>query len=132
TTRTAKTNRLDGETRTCLFGPPTMMQRTHGLAWTLTIAVGCLFSAITATITSYFISVETPSRDAGDRVVERLQRLADLRRDGSPTEMEFVAAKARALAVERRLERRLTPPSEKPLRPTAEGHLSGNCSPSPS
>jgi len=78
-----------------------MLQRTHALAWTLTIAVGCLFSAITATITSYFISVETPSRDAGDRVVERLQRLADLRRDGSLTEMEFVAAKARALAVER-------------------------------
>jgi voltage-gated potassium channel len=57
-----------------------------------------LFSAITATITSYFISQETPSRDAGDRVVERLQRLADLRRDGSLTEDEFAAAKARAIS----------------------------------
>jgi len=42
-----------------------------------------LFSAITATITSYFISQERPSRDKGDRIVERLQRLADLRREGS-------------------------------------------------
>ncbi len=57
-----------------------------------------LFSAITATITSYFISQETPSRDVADRVVERLQRLADLRRDGSLTEEEFVAAKARAIS----------------------------------
>jgi voltage-gated potassium channel len=57
-----------------------------------------LFSGITATITSYFISQETPSRDVGDRVVERLQRLSDLRRDGSLTEEEFVAAKARAIA----------------------------------
>jgi hypothetical protein len=57
-----------------------------------------LFSAITATITSYFISQETPSRDAADRVVERLQRLSDLRRDGSLTEDEFAAAKSRALA----------------------------------
>jgi voltage-gated potassium channel len=57
-----------------------------------------LFSAITATITSYFISQETPSRDVGDRVVERLQRLAELRRDGSLTEEEFAAAKVRAIA----------------------------------
>jgi voltage-gated potassium channel len=56
-----------------------------------------LFSAITATITSYFISQETPARDAADRVVERLQRLADLRREGSLTEEEFAAAKARAI-----------------------------------
>lgn len=56
-----------------------------------------LFSAITATITSYFISQETPSREVGDRVVERLQRLAELRHDGSLTEEEFVAAKARAI-----------------------------------
>jgi voltage-gated potassium channel len=56
-----------------------------------------LFSAITATITSYFISQETPSRDKGDRIVERLQRLADLRREGSLTEEEFVSAKARAI-----------------------------------
>jgi voltage-gated potassium channel len=57
-----------------------------------------LFSAITATITSYFISQETPSRAVGDRVVERLQRLAELRRDGSLSEEEFAAAKARAIA----------------------------------
>jgi voltage-gated potassium channel len=57
-----------------------------------------LFSAITATITSYFISQETPSRDRGDRIVERLQRLADLRRDGSLTDEEFIAAKARAIS----------------------------------
>jgi voltage-gated potassium channel len=56
-----------------------------------------LFSAITATITSYFISQETPSRDRADRVVERLQRLAELRRDGSLTDEEFASAKARAL-----------------------------------
>lgn len=56
-----------------------------------------LFSAITATITSYFISQETPSRDVADRVVERLQRLADLRREGSLTEEEFTEAKARAI-----------------------------------
>lgn len=56
-----------------------------------------LFSAITATITSYFLSRETPAVEAGDRVVERLQRLADLRRDGSLTEDEFAAAKARAI-----------------------------------
>jgi hypothetical protein len=56
-----------------------------------------LFSAITATITSYFISQETPSRDAAGRVVERLHCLADLRRDGSLTEEEFVTAKARAI-----------------------------------
>lgn len=57
-----------------------------------------LFSAITATITSYFISQETPSRDKGDRVVERLQELAELRRDGSLTEDEFAAAKACAIS----------------------------------
>lgn len=57
-----------------------------------------LFSAITATITSYFISQETPARDKGDRLVERLQRLADLRRDGSLTDEEFETAKARAMA----------------------------------
>jgi voltage-gated potassium channel len=57
-----------------------------------------LFSAITATITSYFISQETPSRNRGDRVVERLQRLADLRREGSLTEEEFAVAKARAIS----------------------------------
>jgi voltage-gated potassium channel len=57
-----------------------------------------LFSAITATITSYFISQETPARDRGDRVVERLQRLADLRRECSLTDEEFAAAKARAIA----------------------------------
>jgi voltage-gated potassium channel len=56
-----------------------------------------LFSAITATITSYFISQETPSRGIGDRVVERLQRLAELRRDGSLTEEEFTLAKAKAI-----------------------------------
>ena len=57
-----------------------------------------LFSAITATITSYFISQETPARDRGDRIVERLQRLAELRQEGSLTEEEFTAAKARAMS----------------------------------
>jgi len=57
-----------------------------------------LFSAITATITSYFISQKTPSRGRGDRIVERLQRLAELRRDGSLTEEEFAAAKAHAIS----------------------------------
>jgi len=57
----------------------------------------CLFSAITATIRSSFISQETPSRDAGDRVLKRLQRLADLRRDGSLADEEFAAAKARSI-----------------------------------
>jgi voltage-gated potassium channel len=53
-----------------------------------------LFSAITATITSYFISEETARRDGGDMFVERLQRLADLRRGGALTEEEFSNAKA--------------------------------------
>jgi hypothetical protein len=59
----------------------------------------CTFrGSITATITSYFISQETPSRDVGDRVVERLPRLAELRRERSLTEEEFAAATSRAIA----------------------------------
>ena len=42
-----------------------------------------LFSAITATITSYFISQETPAAEPADRLVQRLQRLSELRREGS-------------------------------------------------
>jgi voltage-gated potassium channel len=53
-----------------------------------------LFSAITATITSYFITQEqrmrTPRHELG--------ALAELREQGSLTEEEFAAAKARILA----------------------------------
>jgi len=80
------------------YGDTYRVTRDGRLGAMILILLGIgLFSAITATITSYFISQETPSRDAGDRVVERLQRLADLRRDGSLTEEEFAAAKARAI-----------------------------------
>jgi voltage-gated potassium channel len=53
-----------------------------------------LFSAITATITSYFITLNQ-HRDpsAAERAVEQLERLANLRSDGALTEEEFEAAK---------------------------------------
>jgi len=57
-----------------------------------------LFSAITATIRSSFISQETPAAFQADRLVERLQRLSELRREGSLTEDQFAAAKSQALA----------------------------------
>jgi voltage-gated potassium channel len=59
-----------------------------------------LFSAITASITSYFVSQSRPvgSASAADVVVNHLERLADLRRDGSLTEDEFKVAKAGVLA----------------------------------
>ena len=54
-----------------------------------------LFSAITATITSYFISQE---RAAAPDFVDRLGALAELREQGSLTEDEFAAAKAQVIA----------------------------------
>jgi voltage-gated potassium channel len=56
-----------------------------------------LFSAITATITSYFISQENRIRTPGHEFVDKLGALSELREQGSLTEEEFVAAKARIL-----------------------------------
>lgn len=56
-----------------------------------------LFSAITATITSYFISLQHSDEPHSLQFVEHLARLGELRRDGLLTEEEFVAAKARAI-----------------------------------
>jgi len=56
-----------------------------------------LFSAITATITSYFITQEQRTRTPGREFVDRLGALAELREQGSLTEEEFAAAKAQIL-----------------------------------
>jgi voltage-gated potassium channel len=56
-----------------------------------------LFSAITATITSYFIAQEQRMRTPGHEFVDKLGALAELREQGSLTEAEFAAAKARIL-----------------------------------
>lgn len=57
-----------------------------------------LFSAITASITSYFVSQDrSPAATRGELMVQQLERLADLRRDGSLTEEEYAAAKVRAM-----------------------------------
>jgi voltage-gated potassium channel len=56
-----------------------------------------LFSAITATITSYFIAQEQRMRTPGHEFVDKLGALAELREQGSLTEEEFAAAKARIL-----------------------------------
>jgi voltage-gated potassium channel len=56
-----------------------------------------LFSAITATITSYFITQEQGTRNPRHEFVDLLGVLAELRQLGSLTEEEFVAAKARIL-----------------------------------
>ena len=57
-----------------------------------------LFSAITATATSYLISTGQP-RDAsrGGQLVEEIERLAVLREQGSLTDEEFAEAKRRLL-----------------------------------
>ena len=58
-----------------------------------------LFSAITASITSYFVSQDrSPVATRSELMVQHLERLADLRRDGSMTETEFESAKASVLA----------------------------------
>lgn len=56
-----------------------------------------LFSAITATITSYFIAQENRIRTPGHEFVDKLGALAELREQGSLTEDEFAAAKAQVL-----------------------------------
>lgn len=56
-----------------------------------------LFSAITATITSYFIAQENRTRTPGHEFVDKLGALAELREQGSLTEEEFVVAKAQVL-----------------------------------
>jgi voltage-gated potassium channel len=58
-----------------------------------------LFAAITASITSYFITQDRPAAASrGERLAQGLERLSALRESGSLTEEEFVAAKATALA----------------------------------
>ncbi len=57
-----------------------------------------LFSAITATVTSYLISTHAPRDESrGGRMVEEVERLAALREQGSLTDEEFVRAKARLI-----------------------------------
>ena len=57
-----------------------------------------LFSAITASITSYFVSQDRPRVGSrAELVVTQLERLADLRRDGAITEDEFASAKTSIL-----------------------------------
>lgn len=56
-----------------------------------------LFSAITATITSYFIGQEQGMRSPGHEFVDKLGALAELREQGSLTKEEFASAKARIL-----------------------------------
>ena len=57
-----------------------------------------LFSMITATATSYLIGTSRPpDATRGGRLVEEMERLAELRERGALTDDEFVAAKARLL-----------------------------------
>jgi voltage-gated potassium channel len=55
-----------------------------------------LFSAITASITSYFVSQDVAG-GGGEELSIRLERLASLRREGSLTEEEYATAKAATL-----------------------------------
>lgn len=58
-----------------------------------------LFSAITASITSYFVSQDRPHVGTrAELVVTQLERLADLRRNGAITEDEFASAKTSVLS----------------------------------
>ncbi len=58
-----------------------------------------LFSAITATATSYLLSTSKPRDTSGQGlVVDELERLASLREQGSLTDDEFILAKKRLLA----------------------------------
>jgi voltage-gated potassium channel len=58
-----------------------------------------LFSAITASITSYFVSHDADDSSSGsDALVTQLERLAALHRSGSLTEHEFTVAKSTVLA----------------------------------
>ena len=57
-----------------------------------------LFSAITATVTSYLLSTQRPPDESrGGRLVEELERLASMREQGSLTDDEFDHAKSRLL-----------------------------------
>ena len=57
-----------------------------------------LFSAITATVTSYLISTQAPHDETrGGRMVEEIERLAALREQGSLTDEEFARAKERLI-----------------------------------
>jgi voltage-gated potassium channel len=54
-----------------------------------------LFSAITATVTSYMISTQPPhATSRSGKMVEEIERLAALRQQGSLTEEEFTRAKS--------------------------------------
>ena len=57
-----------------------------------------LFSAITATITSYILESRHAADASGPSLGDELDRLARLRSEGSLTEDEFSLAKARVLA----------------------------------
>lgn len=58
-----------------------------------------LFSAITATATSYLLSTARPhDQSGGGRLVEEMERLASLREEGALTDEEFARAKGRVLS----------------------------------
>ena len=56
-----------------------------------------LFSAITATATSYMLSTRQHATASGSSLASELALLADLRSQGSLTEEEFALAKGRLL-----------------------------------
>lgn len=61
-----------------------------------------LFSAVTATVTSYLLATSKPSDSSrSGRILVELERLADLRERGSLTDDEFGAMKQRLLGIER-------------------------------
>jgi voltage-gated potassium channel len=66
-------------------------------AMTLMILGIGLFSAITATVTSYLISTNQASGPSGGALADALERLAGLRAEGSLTDAEFTRAKERLL-----------------------------------
>ena len=76
--------------------PVTLVGRLIAMVLML-LGIG-LFSAITATATSYLLATARPADEtAGGRLVEEMERLAALREQGSLTEDEFATAKRRLL-----------------------------------
>lgn len=89
--------------------PKTPEGRLGAMALML-LGVG-LFSGVTASITSYFVSQDRGADGQGDGVTEALYRLAELRREGSLTEDEFARAKSKVLARGAGQSQRPPPPS---------------------
>ncbi len=74
---------------------PVTVEGKLGAMILMILGIG-LFSAVTATITSYFLTQDRAAQNP-DPLVDRLQVLSDLRREGSLTDDEFVRAKAALL-----------------------------------